>query len=79
MQCYSNLRRIRSDFAEPVAMEREVHVFWGDTGSGKSRRAWDEAGFSAYPKSPSTKFWDGYQDQENVVIDEFRGDIGNIN
>lgn len=57
-------------------MERTVHVFWGDTGTGKSRRAWDEAGLSAYPKSPSTKFWDGYQDQGNVVIDEFRGDIG---
>lgn len=57
-------------------MERTVYVFWGDTGTGKSRRAWDEAGLSAYPKSPSTKFWDGYQDQKHVVIDEFRGDIG---
>lgn len=30
----------------------------------------------AYPKVPSTKFWDGYQGQESVIIDEFRGDIG---
>ena len=30
----------------------------------------------AYPKDPATKFWDGYQGQKNVVIDEFRGTIG---
>ena len=29
----------------------------------------------AYPKIPNTKFWDGYQGQRVVVIDEFRGDI----
>lgn len=50
-------------------------MFWGATGTGKSRRAWDEAGLSAYPKDPRTKFWDGYRGQENVVIDEFRGAI----
>jgi len=50
-------------------------VYWGSTGTGKSRTAWGEAGFSAYPKNPRTKFWDGYRGQENVVIDEFRGII----
>jgi len=52
-----------------------VHVFWGPTGTGKSRRAWDEATLDAYPKDPRTKFWDGYNGQRNVVIDEFRGGI----
>lgn len=50
-------------------------VFWGRTGSGKSRRAWDEATIEAYPKDPRTKFWDGYKDHKYVVIDEFRGGI----
>lgn len=59
----------------PEPMERSVTVYWGPTGSGKSRRAWEEATFDAYPKDPMTKFWDGYQGQENVVIDEYRGDI----
>lgn len=59
----------------PVAVERTVHVFWGGTGLGKSRRAWDEAGLDAYPKDPRTKFWDGYRGQHHVVIDEFRGGI----
>lgn len=30
---------------------------------------------AAYSKDPRSKFWDGYQDQPNVVIDEFRGGI----
>lgn len=50
-------------------------VYWGPTGVGKSRRAWEEAKLDAYPKNPRTKFWCGYRGEENVVIDEFRGDI----
>nr|WAE43202.1 MAG: replication associated protein [Cressdnaviricota sp.] len=72
---YRTIRAIGSDFARPIGMERECFVFWGVTGSGKSRRAWDEASMEAYCKDPRTKFWDGYQVQEHVVIDEFRGGI----
>jgi len=72
---YGNLKRISVDYCEPVALEREVKVYWGPTGVGKSHRAWGEAGVNAYPKDPRSKFWDGYRDQEHVVIDEFRGDI----
>lgn len=75
IHCYNSLSRIRSDFARPSGVEKEVHVFWGDTGTGKSRDAWQQAGVDAYPKNPRTKWWDGYRSQECVVIDEFRGDI----
>lgn len=75
IQHYRTLRTIRADFAEPVAFERKVIVFHGPTGTGKSRRAWDEASWSAYPKDPRSKFWDGYRDQKHVVFDEFRGGI----
>lgn len=75
IRCYNQLRRISSDNAKCVAMERTCFVFWGRTGTGKSRRAWDEAGMEAYSKDPQTKWWDGYQGQQNVVIDEFRGAI----
>lgn len=50
-------------------------VYYGPTGSGKSRRAWEEAGEDAYAKDPRSKFWCGYRGQENVIIDEFRGGI----
>lgn len=77
---YSTLKKIKVDYLKPVATVRTIHVFWGPTATGKSRRAWDEAGLHAYPKDPRTKFWDGYQSQKNVVIDEFRGiiDIANL-
>lgn len=73
---YGNLRRIAADHSRGVAMERNCNVYWGGTGLGKSRKAWDEAGMDAYPKDPRTKWWCGYRGQPNVVIDEFRGDIG---
>lgn len=72
---YNNLKRIAVDNMQPVAVVREVYVFWGRTGTGKSRRAWNEGTLQAYPKDPRTKFWDGYRGQDNVVIDEFRGGI----
>lgn len=72
---YGNLRRIAADYSKPVSIERTIYVYWGQTGVGKSRKAWDEAGLDAYPKDPLSKFWDGYQGQKHVVIDEFRGII----
>ena len=72
---YSSLSKIAKDYCRPLPMERSCQVYWGRTGTGKSRRAWEEATFDAYVKDPNTKFWDGYRNQENVVIDEFRGTI----
>jgi len=58
-----------------VAIERKCVVFWGDTGTGKSLRAWTEGGDGAYAKDPRSKWWCGYRTQEFVIIDEFRGGI----
>lgn len=73
VRCYHQLNRIRADHAQPAAMVRSATVFWGPTGVGKSRRAWELAGPTAYVKDPRTKFWCGYRGSEVVVIDEFRG------
>lgn len=75
VRCYSNLRRIASDYSTPDPIVKEAFCYWGRSGAGKSRRAWDEATFQAYPKDPRTKFWDGYRGHAHVVIDEFRGGI----
>lgn len=72
---YRSLTAIAADHAEPVGMEKLVYVYYGVTGTGKSRRAWDEAGEAAYAKDPRSKFWCGYRSHEHVVIDEFRGGI----
>lgn len=75
IRCYNQLRRIGYDNIRPVAMVRSCKVFWGPTGTGKSRRAWEEAGLLCYAKDPRTKWWDGYSGENNCVIDEFRGTI----
>jgi len=72
---YRTLRAIAADYATPRAIERTIWCFWGPTATGKSRRAWSEAGLDAYAKCPRSKFWSGYTGQTNVVIDEFRGGI----
>lgn len=80
VQHYRTLRTISADYSKPVGLVRRVVVYWGPTGVGKSRRAWELAGVDAYPKDPNTKFWDGYRGHKTVVIDEFRGviNISNI-
>lgn len=72
---YRSLLAIASDNERPTGIEKVVNVFFGRSGTGKSRLAWEQAGPHAYPKDPRSKWWDGYQGQEHVVIDEFRGSI----
>lgn len=72
---YGSLCRIAADNQQPVAIERRAYVFWGPTGTGKSRDAWALAGPGSYGKDPRTKFWEGYRGHQHVVVDEFRGGI----
>lgn len=80
IQNYRTIRSIASDYGTPVGYEKTVRVYIGSTGTGKSRRAWDEGGIDSYPKDPRSKFWCGYRGQANVIIDEFRGgiDVGHL-
>lgn len=74
-------RRTRGDWAPPV-------VTWmhGPTGKGKSRQAWDQARQTArassdglespYQVTTSDKgWWDLYDGQSVVILDDFRGTI----
>lgn len=73
-QNWNNIRSIRAEHAQPTMRPVPVvHVFWGVTGSGKSHRAFEEAGVNPFVKSASNKWWDGYRGQDAVVIDEFAG------
>lgn len=47
-----------------------IKVYWGPTGTGKTRRCWEEAGTAAFAKMQG-KWFDGYEGQENVILDEF--------
>lgn len=72
---YRTIRSIAADYSVPTGILRSCRVYWGPTGTGKSKRAWEEAGMGAYPKDPLSKFWCGYTNHRHVVIDEFRGGI----
>lgn len=75
IRSYFALRAISAEFLLPIGIERTCKIYWGRSGTGKSRKAWERAGVEGYPKDPRTKFWCGYTGQEHVVIDEFRGGI----
>lgn len=75
VRCYHQLRSLRNDHVQPPPMSRTAMVFWGVSGSGKSHRAWLEAGVDCYVKDPNTKWFDGYVGQPNCVIDEFDGKV----
>ncbi len=66
---YANLQRIRKDHMVLQDAEglRGVWI-WGESGIGKSRKA--RADYpNAYPKL-CNKWWDGYQGEANVIMDD---------
>lgn len=49
----------------------EVYWYYGPTGSGKTRAASDACP-SGYWKSVGSRWWDGYEGHEDVIIDDYR-------
>lgn len=71
----NNLLKINSLFGPkpPRRMEIQCHWYYGKAGSGKSTRAVAEAeasGLEVYVKEGSHWWWDGYQGEGAVIIDE---------
>lgn len=50
-----------------------VKWFYGATGTGKTRKAAEEAGADAWWSGKNLKWWQGYDGHEKVIIDDFRG------
>lgn len=58
----------------PLGTPIEVHWRYGPTGLGKTRPIWDKYGEDGVYTPTSYKWWQGYDGQHVVLIDEFRGD-----
>lgn len=62
--------------AEKRDWEMEVIILWGPPGTGKTRWAFEQEGskyFLSTPREGSAVWWDNYNNEEIVVIDDFYG------
>lgn len=61
----------------PINRDIVVTVYWGPPGVGKTRRVYHEAGGDPYqvaiPSDPHKIWWDGYETQDAILIDDFYG------
>jgi len=50
--------------------------YYGATGVGKSHKAFEDYDpETTYIKNTNTKWWDGYKQQDTVILNDFRGEI----
>ena len=74
---YKCASRIKQLFIQKCDWVKEVTVFYGKSGTGKTRTARDQAGadvfFLSKGDSNQSVWWDGYEGQECVIIDDFYG------
>ncbi len=76
----ANIEKLIDIKAKPRTWPMEVHIFYGETGTGKSWVANEKAGEDKFdifwPNKPSDKWWfDQYQGQEVCIADEFAGQV----
>lgn len=69
------INAFRNILAEQRTWQMEVHVFWGKTGTGKTRRVYAECESSSDTifSHPGGPWFDGYDRQSAVLFDEFSG------
>lgn len=66
---YQRIRSLRVRSSNILTGELEHEWWYGDTGTGKSRRLWDE--YPDHFAKELNKWWDGYADEEVVAIEEW--------
>lgn len=68
----NTLKKIREDFAPKPDKLSTLDNEWiyGPTGTGKTRGAWERYP-DAYCKTANTLWWDGYNGEDVVIIDDF--------
>lgn len=66
-------RDLFAQASQSLRLGLNVKVYWGRTGSGKTRAAWEETGEKFILRRGNTGYWfDGYRGQDLLIIDEFR-------
>lgn len=72
---HRGLERLVSSFQKPRDRNDppQVYWIWGETGVGKTRFAFDQLPEEQIYIKDSTQWWDGYSQQECILIDDFDG------
>jgi len=74
IRCYNQIKRIEKDHMKPQHRGQvKTLVYWGPPGCGKTRLAVSKLPEDYYLKLPTNKWWDGYQGEKYVLIDDFCG------
>lgn len=68
---YAAFNRYKRIILTPRTWKTEVHILWGDSGTGKSKTCMDTCP-NAYWKTRD-EWWDAYDAHEDVIIDDFYG------
>lgn len=71
----TGITRMLGVYSKKRDFKSEVYWMFGPTGSGKSYTAARMAGPNAYHKMGGNKWWDHYDNNESVVINDFRRDL----
>lgn len=66
---YERLRSFRIRSTTPIDGPLEHEWWYGPSGTGKSRRLWQE--YPEHYAKELNKWWDGYEDEEVVAIEEW--------
>jgi hypothetical protein len=53
--------------------EIKVIVYWGEPGTGKTKKVYDLEGLDIYNK-PAGYWWDGYNGEKSILLDDFEGE-----
>lgn len=65
---------LEKQYKEEGWKKKNVEIFYGPTGTGKTRRAIEEAGENYFMKFRATgEWWDGYAGEDTIILDEFDG------
>lgn len=75
MRCYRTCKEIKRDYmAKPADLPPGLKHAWfvGPPGTGKSRQA--RATYPGAYFKPSNKWWDGYQNEDFVILDDLEKD-----
>lgn len=69
---YRGIQHIRLRLNKPRSEPTELHVLIGETGTGKTRFVYENEP-SLYWKQSGSDWWDGYNNESAIILDDFYG------